>query len=274
MIKPSTIIICFFLLLVSCEKKTDWSLEQGMPNMIIVDGMITDELKIQSIRITKPAVAVNDLPEAVIGAEVIVTVNENVYHFHEQPGNPGTYQSDVAFKGVPGDEHSLLVTYENKVYSAKSGMVAWIGNFGAGIYAARKDNGMYKIVWLSRSYNPTHAVMYELLLDWSKVNGYENDDSVSTHARLLYYTLPTLDVSEVLSPAAETVRFPAGTLITERRFTLTTQHAAYIRALLSETTWQGGYFPTASANVPTNLSSGATGFFGACAVITRTDKIN
>jgi len=36
--------------------------------------------------------------------------------------------------------------------------------------------------------------------------------------------------------------------------------------LLLETSWQGGVFPSDPANVNTNLSEGALGFFGICAV--------
>jgi hypothetical protein len=82
----------------------------------------------------------------------------------------------------------------------------------------------------------------------------------------LFYTLKTLDVSEVFAPAVEEISFPAGTIIEERRYSLTAAHAEYLRTLLSETTWQGGLFTTPSANVATNLSAGATGFFGVCAV--------
>ncbi|MCO5267212.1 MAG: hypothetical protein M9948_15220, partial [Lentimicrobium sp.] len=67
------------------------------------------------------------------------------------------------------------------------------------------------------------------------------------------------------------IRFPSGTTITERKYSLTTEHAAYLRALLSETTWQGGLFNTAPANLPTNLSGNGMGYFGICAVIQKTE---
>ena len=98
------------------------------------------------------------------------------------------------------------------------------------------------------------------------VPGYEQADSASTHARMLFYTLPTLDVSEIFAPEMEQISFPAGTNITERRYSLTPQHAEFVRELMLETQWAGGYFNVAAANVTTNLSSGAKGFFGLCAV--------
>ncbi|MFH0866598.1 MAG: hypothetical protein V1904_10400, partial [Bacteroidota bacterium] len=58
------------------------------------------------------------------------------------------------------------------------------------------------------------------------------------------------------------------TLITERRYSITAEHAQYIRAMLSETNWSGGLFDSAHSNVPTNMSEGAVGFFSACGVET------
>ena len=83
---------------------------------------------------------------------------------------------------------------------------------------------------------------------------------------MLFYTLPTLDVSEVFAPQMEEIYFPAGSSITERRYSITPGHAEFIRELLLETNWAGGLFNVASANVTTNLSNGALGFFGLCAV--------
>jgi len=83
---------------------------------------------------------------------------------------------------------------------------------------------------------------------------------------LLFYTLPTLDVSEIFAPQMEAVNFPSGTRITERRYSLAPEHAAFIRELLLETNWAGGIFNEAAANVTTNFSAGAYGFFGICSV--------
>ena len=107
--------------------------------------------------------------------------------------------------------------------------------------------------------------MWEVLLDWSHVAGYEQKDSLQTHARMLFYTLSTLDVSEIFAPRVEGVFFPAGTILTENSYSLTTDFAEYIREMLLETQWQGGFFNSARANVGTNIEGGGAGFFAVCA---------
>jgi hypothetical protein len=140
-------------------------------------------------------------------------------------------------------------------------------------YQLNENDNKYHLTRVPFPYNPTLSAMYEVQLDWSSVPGYENQNPDSCKAKVYYYTLPTLDVSELFAPGIEKVTFPAGTVIIERRYSLTDEHAAFLRAVLLETTWQGGYFNTASANIPTNLSTGAMGFFGACGVAEKKETV-
>jgi hypothetical protein len=82
--------------------------------------------------------------------------------------------------------------------------------------------------------------MYEILLDWAVVAGYEHLEAHETRARLIYYTLPTLDVSQIFAPPAETVLFPSGTKITERRYSLAPNRGFLYGGSCLETSWQGG----------------------------------
>jgi hypothetical protein len=254
----------------SCEQQTDWPLDELSGDFIVVDGNITSEVKLQEIRLQKPVSNPNDDPVAVGGADVIVSTEDNVYNFREDPARPGVYQSEEAFGGKAGKTYSLIISHDNRIISAKATMVQ-ATDFIFLRYVRQNNTKLFRIVWVANPYNARRPAMYEILLDWSSVPGYENADPGSTKARLLYYTLPTLDVSQIFAPSLETVLFPPGTLITEKRYSLAPAHAEFIRALLSETNWQGGLFNSAAANLPTNLSNNATGYFGACAVTTKTD---
>jgi hypothetical protein len=138
--------------------------------------------------------------------------------------------------------------------------------FGELKYARNEENKLFYVDWVANAFSTGKAAMWELLIDWSRVPGYEHLDSLNNHARMLFYTLPTLDVSEVFAPMMQSVFFPAGTIITERRYSLTPEHAEFVREMLLETNWTGGLFTVAPANVITNMSDGAFGYFGACAV--------
>jgi hypothetical protein len=129
-----------------------------------------------------------------------------------------------------------------------------------------EEKGLYYIDWVANAFGTGDASMWEVLVDWSGISGYEQADSTQTHARMLFYTLPTLDVSEIFAPRMEATLFPKGAVITERRYSLTPGYAAFVREMLLETNWTGGLFSVVAANAASNLSSGATGFFGVCSV--------
>jgi hypothetical protein len=265
------IYVILLLFLASCEEQSDWNLQTAGNDFIVVDGIVTNELKIQSITLSKPVAKLNEKPEPVRSATVLISSNLANYSFHENPAQPGTYLSDKEFTGIRNRTYSLNITSDTKVYTSKA-VLAPSADF---VFLKHKKIAVnkYQITTVSLFYNPDKAAFYEIFLDWSTAAGYTNQNPDSCKAKLFYYTLPTLDVSEVFAPAIEKVTFPAGTVITERRYSLTDEHASFIRALLLETTWQGGLFNTASANVPTNMSEGAFGYFGACGVTEKTETV-
>lgn len=267
--------ILLALMLAGCEAETDWPLQKGNDNIIVVDGILTDEKKIQIIRLSNPVSNLNDIPVPVKDAIINVTLQDSVYNFHELNGDPGTYVSDTEFAGKKNRVHSLLITKGTQVYSAKSNMEPGEVILPVTLrYAVDKVTRLYHITNVfNNQFNPNKPAMFELLLDWSQVPGYQNTDPEACKARLLYYVLPTLDVSQVFAPGIEAVNFPKATVIVERRYSLTDEYAGFIRELLSETTWQGGLFNSAAANIPTNLSQGAVGYFGACAVTSNTEVV-
>lgn len=259
--------IIIFLSFTACEKKTTWDLQSERSNLIVVDGMITNEKKEHTIKLTFPVQNLNDVPQPVTGAGVIISDFNSVDTLVETPANSGIYVTDSNFIATPGTQYSLLISFNNNVYTAKAILLNGI-NFNALEYDKNSENDLYHITYISSPYNAENYALWEVLLDWSNVQGYQQMNPDSCKARVLFYTLPTIDVSQVYSPQIEKISFPAGTLITEKRYSITAEHAQYIRAMLSETNWSGGLFDSAHSNVPTNMSEGAIGFFSACGVET------
>ncbi|MDP1622855.1 MAG: hypothetical protein Q8M08_11015 [Bacteroidales bacterium] len=260
-----TTLICLLWLLQGCVKQTSWEPKDELTRMLIVDAIITDEVKVHQIKLTYPVSQLNQAPEPVAGAGVLISNEDSTWQLIESPVHSGIYNTPPFFFARLPKTYTLLISVEGKVYTAKTTMTPG-AVFGELRYARNKDNNLYYVDWVANAFSAEKAAMWELLLDWTKVPGYEQLDSLENHARLLFYTLPTLDVSEVFAPMMESVFFPSGTIITERRYSLIPQHAEFIREMLLETNWTGGLFPVAPANVGTNMSNGAFGYFGACAV--------
>ena len=254
-----------FLLLQGCVKETTWPLENDVPAKVIVDGIITDEVKSQVIKLSWSVSELNQLPSPVSGAGVVISNEDSTWQLAEFPPNSGVYNTPPSFFARVQKNYTLFISAGGKIYTAKTTMTSG-SLFGELQYARNDASNLYYVDWVANAFSTERAAMWELLIDWSKVPGYEHLDSLDNHARMLFYTLPTLDVSEVFAPQMESLFFPAGTRITERRYSLTPAHAEFIREMLLETNWAGGLFTVAPANVGTNLSNGAFGFFGACAV--------
>ena len=253
------------LLLQGCVKETSWPPGGDLPEEIIVDAIITDEVKTHQVKLSYPVGQLNQAPLPVTGAGVMISNEDSTWQLNENPPKSGIYDTPPSFFTRLQKNYTLLISLDDKVYTAKTTMTEG-SVFGELKYARNDENNLYYVDWVANAFSTGNAAMWELLIDWSMVPGYGNLDSLDTHARMLFYTLPTLDVSEVFAPMVQSVYFPAGTIITERRYSLTPQHAGFIREMLLETNWTGGLFTVAPANVSTNLSDGAFGYFGACAV--------
>ena len=267
MMKKLLYILLCFTLFTGCQKETSWPIADSNLNLVIVDGIITDENKVQSLKVYYSVNQLNDTAVPVTSANVMISNEDSAWTLTEQPGEPGSYVTNHAFPALREKNYTLHVFKDDKLYTAKASMVPG-KEFKPLQYVKNDGDGLFHLEWVAEAFDPEQPAMWEILIDWSKVPGYEKNDSALCTARLKYYTLPTLDVSEIFAPEMESIGFPAGTIITEKRYSLTEEHAEFLRAMLLETNWQGGLFGSAPANGITNMGGGAFGFFGVCGVTT------
>ena len=267
--KKYFLFILIIFVSLSCEKKVEWELQNEDNELIYVDGIITNELKKQTIKLTRIMSDPNEEPVPVSDAIVLVMIGDSVIEFNEEVANSGIYQTANPVKGIVEQPYFLRIIYEGINYTANSFMHPGL-NFIPLKYSQINSTNNYRINWVAPAFHPNRTAMFEILLDSSDIPPYNTQDPELSKARLLYYTLPSLDVSEIFAPQLENLVFPQGTTIIEKRYSLTYAHAEFIREVLLETNWNGGLFGSTSANVPTNLSKGAAGFFGACGVTVDT----
>lgn len=259
-------ILLFVAAFSGCVKETTWDIGDG-EKKVVVDGILTDEPGVQVIRLQYSVAELNAVPEPVTGAEVIINTEDSSFVLTEDTLQPGVYQTRPGFSAEQEKTYTLQIFHQGNLYSAKAEMMPGI-TFDPLQYVQEPGKNMFHVSFVASAFSPDDPAMWEVLLDWSQVPGYSPGDSLVNRARLLFYTLPTIDVTEIFAPEMEKVSFPAGTIVTQKRYSLTSAHASFVRELLSETTWQGGLFNTMPSDVSTNLSNGATGWFGVCGVRT------
>jgi hypothetical protein len=106
-----------FLLLVfaGCEEKIDWDLKTEQINTIVVDAIITNEVKYQHIHLTKPFTDQNDTAVPVSGAQVFIKTNNSMVLFLESPDKPGHYYSDYPGAGSIDIAYQLNIEFESEL---------------------------------------------------------------------------------------------------------------------------------------------------------------
>jgi len=265
------IVACMFsgMLMTGCEKEADWELNGTELNTIVVDGMITNEFQIQQIQLSRPVMDMNELPEPFTGATVNVSWGQQTVYFSESVTQPGVYYSNQPLAAAVNTDYILHIQKDDLVFDAQTHMVP-VSPFITPTFQFKASLNKYTINWNNSQYSPFEQAVYEAIIDWSHIPGYEHPDSLSM-ARMLYYTLNTIDVSFLIFPQdMEEVFFPAGSNVIFSKYSLNDDFGAYLRALLSETQWQGSFFEAARSNLSGNISNGGLGYFSACAVIRTT----
>ena len=242
----------------SCEKKIDKVLPENNFNDIIIDAFIIDEYKNQEIKLSVPGLNQNDSLIPISEARVFIKGDNKIYYFTESDSLKGYYFSDSLFAPVIGVNYYLEVGYKSKKYTAETFMLP-VKQFVPLTYALDADHNEYKITWVANVYDPGEQAMYEVLIN-------PNNDNDSLNIRAFYYSFNTVDVSQAFANDPVEIYFPHGSKIIEKKYSLTPEYAKYLRALASETMWQGTVFSEAPSNLPTNIEGGAMGFFSVCAV--------
>ena len=269
MIKNKTILILLITIMSgSCEEKAGKEFPIDVPDTIVVEAILTNEVRHQEIKLTRPMSSQNQQPLPVTGAGVSLSNGNQSTDCTESIDNPGVYLSDISFAATLGQTYYLSIIYNGKTYNAETQIVPVIPLTPL-IYApADNKDSLFKIGWVAPDYDAETQNMYEILIDRSHLPN--NSPGEPTSEKLFYYTFKTLDIIALFAPDKEEVFFPKGSIIIERKYSLTDDYAEYLRALNAETVWQGSLFDEERGNLPSNISNGGLGYFTACSVVTDT----
>lgn len=255
------------LVLFACEVPVDWELQPEGTGQLVVDAILTDELKFQQLMLTESYPDPNGQPPPVSGAQVWVETDSELYPFREDADTPGLYRSEQAFAGVFNTTYSLVIEWGGKRYEARE-QLARVLPFVPFEFQRVGQTAFFQIANPPNLFSPHEQAMYQVDIEWPQEGSVE-----ARRAQLRYFTFSTVDVPEVFRPEQERVVFPAGSVVRVRKYGLSPEFAEFFRALMLETTWQGGPFDEASGLIPSNVDGGALGFFGVCAVRERVQVV-
>lgn len=252
--------------LLSCDKQVDWELKYQEVDLLVVEGKITNEAGPHEIRLSTPVYKMNSSPDPVSGAVVEVNDGRDIYAFSEDSERPGIYLSPPGFSGEVNRYYQLRIQHGSRRISAVTHMVPVTPFQEMHVYPVQDDPPLLG-AHIDDSDVPA---IVRMELDWSHVDGYENEADSATHAVIYHYTLNGVDVNKLFKPAQEQVKFPPGTIVFREKESVNAWYGEFLRGVLSETDWRGGMFDVLPGNARTNMQGEAIGFFTASEMIRDT----
>jgi len=254
----------------SCTEPIDITLVTGENNTLLVEGGITDELKKHTISLTR---TIDYLGEEITpyetGAIVSITDGTNVYKLTETE-NIGIYQTD-SVAGEAGETYTLNIKLtDGEEYFAESYMKPVLSFDSIRTFVVEEvvygqgpptTQSVLKVeVFAQEPATPGDYYKWDLYInnqldtDTLLEKRYEND---------LIFNGNYVEDYEIFQrmtkhlPQTDIVNFKVAMSSVSK-----VEYDHYI-AVFFETAFGGGPFETPPANVPTNVSGGALGFFTA-----------
>ena len=262
------------ILLMSCEEKIDWPLDTNEPKVIVIEGVLTNERKAHEVKISRPMADLNGTPQPVSGALVVIYEIDRGGNYKAhlvREIQPGRYLTDTTLRAVDGKLYSLYILYQGQEYHGESYMVSVDQLEPFKYNQVPGKEFWYELIFNEKNDRPS---MVEYRLNWGHLPGFRNLPREETRARIVYYTVTSIDVNKIFKPAKERVPLPVGTRVYRRKYSMNPSQENFIRTLMAETEWRGGLFDVQPGNVRTNLSEGAVGYFSVSEVVADTNLIS
>jgi len=248
----------------ACEESVEWELSPSDNGKLVVDAIITSEFKRHLIELSLSYSELNETAPLVSNAEISIQSGQQSVNFLPLPNQEGLYISEFPFAGQLNRSYTLTINWENQEYIATAEMSRILPLTPIN-FAQFNNTDSLIIASVAPEYHPIEQARYDIFLNWNSIIPGPN-----SNAWLSSYTFNTLGANQLISPPQESVPFPKGTLLYQKKYGLTEAYGAYLRALVVETEWSGGLFDEASSSLPTNISNDGLGFFAVCSVLTDT----
>ncbi len=261
-----------FLFFISCTERIDLKLDTTFARLV-VDGAITTDTTAHKVVLSKTAdYFSNEAAPMISGAIVVITDGTNQFPLTESIIYPGVYLTDSSVYGVPGRTYSLLIRNVDvnndeveDFYTASSELKA-SGPLDS-IMIFKEETGR-EIFWFINlfAWEPPTVDYYSFkawkngVLVKDTVDEFFLSDDILFNGNYLY----GLSVQMFFGNNGEKV-FVGDSIVLELN-SITKEYYKYITELQSEVGYKNPLFGSPSANISTNVSGGAMGFFTAYSI--------
>lgn len=241
----------------SCTEPIELDLESQDLERLTVDAWITDQAKTHRIQLSWTSnYQMESTPLPAEGALVEISWDQTVVSFVEQI--PGIYQSEVEFAAEVGKIYTLTIELEGEEYTAQTEIpsVSAMDSLGLELNPGQNpgDWPFYEIqLFTQEPDTPGDAYLWKTYVNGEPAFNSLDDFQIANDDLINGNFIPGF-------PIGWCVAVP-GNVITVEQYSLTPETYEYFQTIMTETEWRTGVFDPPPANVSTNLSNGAVGFF-------------
>jgi len=260
----NNIFLLIGFLLAACEEVIERPIYGTGEPMIAVEAIITNERVRHLVRLTKPYQSQNETPIPASGATITLGAGNLSAPLVEFPAGSGNYYTPE-FRAVSGITYKLTILYEGKTFVAEDRAVP-VEPLQPLAY--RKADSGYRLTTVPSGQDANY-INHRLV--WTHTDACQDVDGCE--GKIVFYDLKTIDVNEIFKPEKENFTFPRNTIVIRKKFSVSAAYRDFLRSMLSETEWRGGLFDVQRANVPSNFSGGAVGFFAVSTVVSDTTVV-
>ena len=258
--KFALIVPALALLLASgCTKRIELDLNNEEFQRVVVDGWFTNQTKAHEVKLTLTSdYFKNEAPEAATGAQVSITDGVNTFPLTE--AEPGIYRTAPTVAGEIGKTYTLEINYNGETYTGSHLLdtVPAIDSIYADIYVDEftfEEDTMYRSLFLFTQELPGLGDHYM----WRV---YQNGEPKADTLRNVQFVQDDLvDGNYIWDWNFYDLEAEAGDQVYVEQLSISEEIFDGFLAVMLETDWRGGIFDSPPANVPTNMTGGALGFF-------------
>jgi hypothetical protein len=263
--EPLLIILSFAapLLFQGCQKVINVDLNEAAPR-IVIEGLVNDRRGPYMVSISKSGSYFNQpLLQTISGAQVVINDNTGSTDTLREAA-AGVYFTSKT-RGIPGRIYTLKVVSDDQEYDGTSTMMSHV-NIDSLVLVRDQSQ---RFDFIDNHQRDTHVDLHCFFKDPPEKNFYRvrvfKNDSINTESYRLYDDQYT-NGQEVEMRVANV---SSGNTYRVELLSLDQSTYGYYRTL-ADLLFTNPFFGSTPANPNTNLSNGALGYFGACAISSKT----
>ena len=264
--------ITFILTIIisSCSEIIEMNLNNKDNNRLVVEGSITSEKKKHLVKLSRTNNYFSNQPASrELGATVSITDGSNIYYLTDDNNN-GNYFTEESVNGIAGNTYRLDIELANgERYFAES-FLKPVSEMDSLTYEYKKserpfsENYFYYIYLYSQEPETLRdCYQWELFID-----GVHRSDTLRRKTFVSDEAVNGVYISKwPIYEISEDKFTNDTTMVKIQMLSISKEKYDFMLALMVETDYAASGFNGPPANIPSNISNGALGFFSASDVV-------